>query len=111
MIEAGRIAGCAADSAQPVLLPLAVEGARVDAEDLRRRLEARGAGEDAADVLELEPLEADRPAQLDRRVVDVARPGNPLGQVGRADLGAGGEDGGALDGVAQLAEVAGPGVA
>ena len=36
--------------------------------------------------------------------------GDPLGEVGQADLGAFGEDGGALDSVPQLAEVAGPGV-
>ena len=54
----------------------------------------------------------DRPADLDGpRPAAAARRRDPLGQVGQADLGPVGEDRRPLDGVAQLAEVARPGVA
>ena len=52
----GPLQNARGGASEPVLLPLAVEGARVDPEDPRGLLAARGGGQDPADVLGLEPL-------------------------------------------------------
>src|SRR5947209_1824451 len=97
---------------KPELFSLAVERARVDPEDLGGGVEARRTRQDPADVLDFERFEGDRPARLDRAGARGRPPrqGDPFGEVRQADGGAGGEDRGALDRVAQLAEVAGPGM-
>src|SRR6202035_4387281 len=95
-------------ASEPELLPLPVEGARVDSEDLGGSLEAGGVAQDAADVFGFQAFEADLPSNFDRAAGEDPRLRDPFGQVGETDLGTLGQDRGAFDRVPQLAEVPGP---
>src|SRR5262245_23244074 len=88
-----------------VLATLAPQRGGVDAQDLGRFVLGARARGDAQDVLALDGLEAEVAAQ-DR--LAAAMGPDALGQGGGLEDLAGPHDGGALDGVAQLTDVARP---
>src|SRR5262249_21635600 len=98
------------------LLSLAPQGRRLDAEHACRRLEARCALEHAANVLLLDLLEGEIAADAQAAVAGTGAPPRAAGadpareRLRLDDLGRP-EDDRALDRVAQLADVPGPGVA
>ena len=89
------------------LLSLAVKGRRVDAKDARRFVEIMSEREDAAEVLGLERVEGHAGTNRHRRVGCDPK---LLGQIGKLDGVAGGEDHGAFHHIAQLAQVARPAI-
>src|SRR5262245_36813821 len=91
---------------QLVALPLPPERGRVDAEDGSRLLDGRRRGQHAADVLQLKLLQRHPAADLDAR----PRRSDLRRQVCQAHLRTGRKDDAAFDSVAQLADVARPGV-
>lgn len=95
-----------AGGSNAVFFPTAPEGGLVDTEDFGRLLKRSGRGEDSPDVPFFEFFKRDRVADLGARI--------GLGEAGRqklrADPLASAEDDGSLDDVAQLADVAWPGI-
>ncbi len=96
---------------EPELFSLAIKRARVDSQALGGGVEAGRRSKNAPDMLDLDLLDARRAASSS--IVPVgADPGtaecDALGKVGESDLGSHGKNGRAFDGVAELAEVAGP---
>src|SRR4051812_6156800 len=92
---------------QPITAAFAVKGARVDAQDLRGLFQRRRRAEDAANVLGLEIVERHAGADFEagpKQAAELHR------QVREPHLRRRRQDHAALDGVAQLAEVAGPGI-
>src|SRR5262245_22733838 len=101
-------AGRPGDSEEPELLAFAVEGGGIDAERAGRLLEVAGDGENPANMFSLERI--DRNPGTDRDARFGFRP-EFLRQVAELDGVLRREDDGALDHIAQLAQVSGPPVA
>src|SRR5438552_439521 len=93
---------------QPIPFPLAVQRARVDTENLGGLLDGDGGSQDAAEVLGFHLLQSASPSYLDPgagRCADLGR------HIRQADRRPGCEYHAALHSIAQLADVAWPGVA
>ena len=89
-----------------VLLAAAPERGLVDAEDVGRLLQGAGVGQDAPDVLLLDPVQADGIAQPDRPVGNA----QVVRQVMHVDPVPPAEDDGPFDDVSQFADVSRPAV-
>ena len=104
----------AGGSSETKLFSLAVKRAGVDAQNPRGFLSRFGRDENPPDVLGLELLERDRSADLDwtRPLLSCGwRSGtDPAGKIVELDLARRDEEHSAFQGVAQLAQVARPGI-
>src|SRR4051794_24295096 len=105
---ASRVLVCI--SCQSVTLALALQRRRVDAERTCRELERRCARDDAGDVLALERFDRNVGAECDLDGGRRARDRGRDAEIVDFDARAGAEDDRALHGIAQLSQIAWPGV-